>query len=44
MLLNQQHGMHVLQTQAAKYDSASNAPDKNGPVQSMGDMKTQRKQ
>lgn len=42
--LVEQYGMHVLQNQAAKYDPVSNAPDKNGPVQSMGDMNTQRKQ
>ncbi|KAL3161608.1 hypothetical protein ABBQ32_010466 [Trebouxia sp. C0010 RCD-2024] len=34
-----------MQNQAAKYDTSATGPlDKNGPAQSMTDMKTQRKQ
>lgn len=39
------NGIRVLQNQAAKYDTSATGPlDKNGPAQSMTDMKTQRKQ
>ena len=44
-VLSVPNGIHVLQNQAAKYDTSATGPlDKNGPPQSMTDMKTQRKQ